>query len=127
MIRVVAIAILFHFTCIKALTAFVRVSAPSRKTSLHSQKQQETQHVGVAPILQQLECGDSILGFRNSENGLHNVTVERISVSPPIFVLRNFVTLEECDSIQSSATNMEPAQTASGLQEESMRKKSVVA
>lgn len=40
--------------------------------------------------------------------------------------MRNFVTHEECDAIQSTVSAMEPAKTASGLQEETVRKNSFV-
>lgn len=93
---------------------------------LHSQTQPQ-QHAGVLPILEKLKCGDSILGYRTTENGHHNVTVERVACVPPIFLLRDFVTADECDAIQSTVTTMEPAQTASGLQEEVTRKNSFVA
>jgi len=127
------IVLSFQLTGHAGTIAFIVVTPPLRRASIrhrrhtHQATQSTVQHAGVPPILQQLECGDSIVGFRTTENGVHNVTVERIAVAPPIFVLRNFVTHDECDAIQSTVTTMEPAQTASGLQEENTRKRSFVA
>lgn len=110
--------------------AFILAAAPiqRRRTCLLSQMQSSiNHHAGVLPLLQQLECGDSIIGYRITEKGRHNVTVERVASSPPIFVLRDFVTDYECNAIQSSVTTMDSAQTASGLKEEVTRKNSFVA
>lgn len=103
------------------------MSCGQRRTfSVHHHPQNTVQHAGIPPILQQLDSGDSILGFRRIDNGVHNVTVERVALSP-IFILRNFVTSEETKAILSTVSNMEPAQTASGLQDDVIRKNSFVA
>lgn len=57
-----------------------------------------------------------------------NVTVEKVSSRPPIFVLRNFLSTEECKEIMDSVSvsDMEQGQTASNHGEE-QRKNSHVA
>lgn len=112
-------------------TAFI-ATGRRRQTSTtslvaHQTTQNTLQHAGLPPILHNIKCGDSIIGFRKTVHGLHNVTVERVAVSPPIFLLRNFLTHDECDSILSTVETMEPAQTASGIQEDTARRKSFVA
>ena len=108
-------------TSLRDASAAAHGSAVSK--SLHGE-----QHAGVPPILQELPCGQSILGYRRMpDSSLHNVTVERVSVTPPIFVLKNFATTLECNDIQSSVSTMQPAQTASGIQENVSRKHSHVA
>ena len=81
----------------------------------------------MPPILQKLHCGDSLLGYRHTESGLHNVTVERVSDIPPMYVMRNLVTPTECHAIQLAVSTMSPAQTVSGDREEEIRKNSHVA
>lgn len=58
----------------------------------------------------------------------NNVTVEKVSSRPPIFVLRNFLSPEECQEIMDSVSvsDMEQGQTASNHGEE-QRKNSQVA
>lgn len=124
-------AIVFPFAC-NVATAFNVVAPPEAKqkrqrSCLHAQTQSSVQHAGVPPVLKQLESGDSIVGYRNTDRGRHNVTVERVAMMPPVFVLRDFVTADECDAIRSAATIMKPAQTASGQHEDVTRKKSYVA
>lgn len=119
------------------MTAFLVATSSRPKTSLKTTQQthQETTrsfvelHAGVPPILNELEYGDSIVGYRTTQDGVHNVTVERIASSPPIFVLRNFVTKDECNALQSTvqAIAMQPAQTDSGIEEDFVRKNSFVA
>lgn len=123
------IVILLQFSWNLATTALVVWNPPFHRASTRrlAQFQSPLHHAGIPPILSQLEYGDSIVGFRKTEHGLHNVTVERIAATPPIFVLRKFCTADECEAIQSNITEMEPAQTASGLQENIIRKKSFVA
>jgi hypothetical protein len=135
-----ALLLQFSRTSVAAFVNLVTFHCPHRQRSSSSksllkssqtrggvhQELQPQQHAGIPAILSQLPCGDSILGFRN--HGQHNVTVERVAVSPPIFILRNFISALECDAIlQSISTCTEaPAQTALGLRDEITRKKSFV-
>jgi hypothetical protein len=42
-----------------------------------------------------------------------DVIVEKLSSKPPLFVLRNFMSRDECQEIMDSALVLEPAQVAS--------------
>jgi hypothetical protein len=129
-------AILIQLSKWNSALAFISLAPPPHQqrqgtSSLLQSKcsgvqQQQQQYAGIPPILNHLQCGDSIIGYR--DNGQHNVTVERCSFSPPIFILRNFCTTQECDDIlQSTPTStMKPAQTAFGIKDEITRKKSFV-
>ena len=130
--RTVLFVAFLLFTSNGETTAFITATPLIRQTSTcllaaHQTTTNTLQHAGLPPILQQVECGDSIIGFRQTISGLHNITAERIAQSPPIFLLKHFLTYDECDSILSTLNAMEPAQTASGLQEDMVRKRSFVA
>ena len=130
-------AIIIQLSKWNSAFAFIGLAPPPHQrrkgttSLLQSQRstvqQQQQQYAGILPILNELECGDSIIGYR--DNGQHNVTVERCSCSPPIFVLRNFCSAQECDAILQSTppSAMEPAQTSFGIKDEITRKKSYVA
>ena len=75
---------------------------------------------GISPILQKLGCKESVRGYRSSvltNNQRHDFTIERVAASPQLFLLRNFCTSLECQTIRevvSSSMIMEKAQTLSG-------------
>lgn len=56
-----------------------------------------------------------------------DVTLEKVSHQPPIFVLRNILSAEECQAVMDSATEFEQGRTVSEeSDDESMRKNSAV-
>lgn len=131
MIRIVFIFAFLSFAWNVSTFALTSLSFLTRRTHptsrlAHVTQSSEVQHAGLPLILQTLYCGDSLLGYRRTENGLHNVTVERISEMPPMYAMRNLVTPTECHAIQSAVSTMSPAQTVSGHREDEIRKHSHV-
>jgi hypothetical protein len=77
---------------------------------------QET--MGLPEYMHLMEISDT---FQHS-----NITVEKVSSRPPIFVLRNFLSSQECQEIMDSVSDMKQGQTNSNHGEE-QRKNSHVA
>ena len=74
---------------------------------------------GIAEVLESMECGDSLRGFRRSvlNNEKHEFTIERVANSPQLFVIRGFCRSLECKAIRDHVSNsveMDKAQTWSG-------------
>lgn len=122
-----------------------------QRTNLFGRNQQRQQqsldvktaslhHAGLPPILQRMNCGELAVAYRTTKTcnddddesvrwRRRNVTVECISHTPPMFVLRNLLSHTECDAIVSlalSSNTMAPGQTASGCKETVIRKNSQV-
>uniref|UniRef100_A0A7S3V909 Fe2OG dioxygenase domain-containing protein n=1 Tax=Chaetoceros debilis TaxID=122233 RepID=A0A7S3V909_9STRA len=61
--------------------------------------------------LRSLKVGDKVDAFRRTGiDGSSNFSIERISYSPDAFVLRNFLSHEECQQIQSMAKSSDMGQ-----------------
>jgi len=67
--------------------------------------------LGLPPWLQDLPKGDCLYIYRQHIE--HAYSIERLSTSPPIFILRNFLTPNECHDIQQQVLgkHSEQAQT----------------
>jgi len=76
-----------------------------------------TDILGVGPPdpIRFLQLNQQIEAYRNNQQNVPtNFTIERVSNTPDIFILRDFLSIEECDCIiyeASSNTNMTQAET----------------
>jgi hypothetical protein len=69
--------------------------------------------LGLPPWLRNLKNGDTLYAQR--QNGKdHAFSIECISTNPPIFIMRNFLSPEECKEILQYSTNSFQAETLNG-------------
>lgn len=125
----IAIPALFsQFLAVRSLFA-TNQRYPSDASEKKSVATRVDQTFGISEKLQQLDCGDSLQGYRpvivdDGSIVRHDFVVDRVSMGPSVFILRKFCTYEECERIQNSAktSEMEVAQTFSG-QDETVKRK----
>lgn len=91
---------------------------PTSSVVAEAPSQQEQETMGLPQHLYEMEVSTS---FQVGDSN-----VEKVSSRPPIFVLRNFLTKDECQNIMDSVSEMEPGQTVSSHGNE-QRKNSHVA
>jgi 2OG-Fe(II) oxygenase superfamily len=77
--------------------------------------------MGIPPHLDDMHVA---VAFQSIENSA--IMVEKLSSNPPIFVLRNFMSSDECQEIMDSALALEPAQVVSTASSGNERKNSMV-
>lgn len=77
--------------------------------------------MGIPLHLDDMPVADAIQPMENLD-----VIVEKLSSKPPIFVLRNFMSSDECQEIMDSALVLEPAQVVSSASSGHERKHSMV-
>jgi 2OG-Fe(II) oxygenase superfamily len=84
--------------------------------------------LGPPEPLASLSVGSSIRAFRPSAIGQapHDFEIERVALNPPIFLLRNVLTIEECNYLMDISTDMRPAETVT-RQDVASRKRCQVA
>ena len=73
--------------------------------------------LGPPEPLASLSVGSRIQAFRPSALGheRHDFEIERVAMDPPIFLLRNVLTDDECHYLIDTSTNMSPAETVTPL------------
>lgn len=68
--------------------------------------------LGPPQVLQALKIGEELKAFRQSTNHLQpmvNFTIERMSYAPDAFVIRGFLSVDDCEAIKRDATAMNMA------------------
>ena len=98
---------------------FSTPSSLTKSTALQAQSLKNT--MGIPLYLEDMHVAAAFQPMENSA-----VIVEKISSRPPLFVLRNFMSSDECQEIMDSAVALEPAQIVSPVSSGKERQKSMV-
>ena len=80
---------------------------------MNSQDEADISVLALPQWLEALQNGEALYAHRQNDNQ-HAFSLERVSMNPPIFVLRNFLSHQECNEIQQSRSHSQPAQTLNG-------------
>mmetsp|Transcript_34750 Transcript_34750/g.72325 ORF Transcript_34750/g.72325 Transcript_34750/m.72325 type:complete len:286 (-) Transcript_34750:210-1067(-) len=89
----------------------------STRCNLHSDSHAA---LGIPQHLASLQVGENIQGLAQ------DISLEKVSNKPPIFVLRNVLSSSQCESLAASVAEFEPAKTKIPLNDDVKRKLSSV-